>query len=93
MAFLFSFFLFLVLEILDVIDGYFEPCCAAKSYDSHMIKRTEQAETQSLFLTALCQHADSYKYGLPHQLIDVWEGLCDVLSLQYGLSKTFLDLM
>ena len=39
------------------------------------------AKKHSAFLTAFCQHTDSYKYGVPHQVEDVWEGLCDVLSL------------
>ena len=64
-----------------------------KYYESHMSKNTEWAKNKHSVLTTLCQHTDSYKYGAPHQPEDLWEGLCDVLSLKRGISITLIYLM
>ena len=49
--------------------------------------------THFLSLTALSQHTDRYIYGAPIQVNDVFEGLCNVLSLQSDLPFTFYNLM
>ncbi len=88
---IFSFSSVLVWEILDT--NYTGSCFDPLSWITHDQTYWTDTNTQSLFLTALRQHTDSYIYGLPHQLEDVWEGLCDLLSLQCGHSTTFLNLM
>lgn len=58
----------------------------------HTTQTHTQRYKQSFFLTTLRQHANSYKYGTPHQVVDVLEGPYDVFFLQFDLSFTTCDL-